>query len=122
MVYGMVKNRWLVKPLQYVANRFLAVARYAGTPELLSARLGGLSIDIMMHLREPWFKALGIRTIFDIGANTGQFAGAAARAFPAAQLYSFEPLPDCYAALAARLANVPRAKAINLGIGSETGE
>ena len=32
------------------------------------------------------------RTVVDVGANRGQFAAVARRLFPAARIYSFEPL------------------------------
>ena len=39
------------------------------------------------------------RTVIDVGANTGQFAVAAARLFDQPAIYCFEPLPDCAARL-----------------------
>lgn len=46
-----------------------------------------------------WMKELNVKTILDIGANTGQFAATARNIFPNAGIYSFEPLPNCYAAI-----------------------
>lgn len=42
---------------------------------------------------------LPIQTVLDVGANRGQFARHALRLFPAARVYSFEPLPDAFADL-----------------------
>src|SRR5690242_8296795 len=42
---------------------------------------------------------LGIRTLLDIGANTGQFAGEATQWLPGLRVYSFEPIPGAFAAL-----------------------
>jgi FkbM family methyltransferase len=45
--------------------------------------------------RERWLRSLGIRTVVDVGANTGQFATFFSNILPDAMIYSFEPLPDC---------------------------
>src|SRR5438132_1013505 len=37
-----------------------------------------------------------INTIFDVGANQGQFATTAIYYYPDATIYSFEPLPDTF--------------------------
>jgi FkbM family methyltransferase len=68
-----------------------------------------------------WLRNAGIKTILDIGANTGQFAKSIHQLFPEAALYSFEPLSDCYEELIANFANVPQFKAFNLALGDETG-
>jgi FkbM family methyltransferase len=39
------------------------------------------------------------RTVIDVGANTGQFAVAAAHLFDQPAMYCFEPAPDCVARL-----------------------
>ena len=39
------------------------------------------------------------QTVIDVGANYGQFAVAAAKIWPATQLYAFEPLPQATTAL-----------------------
>ena len=41
----------------------------------------------------------GIRTVFDLGANAGQFATRVHNWIPNATIYSFEPLKDVYAQL-----------------------
>lgn len=46
--------------------------------------------------RFQWLRSIGIDTIIDIGANTGQFVASIRKKFPDAQIYSFEPLEDCY--------------------------
>jgi FkbM family methyltransferase len=58
--------------------------------------------------RLDWLRNLRCRTVLDIGANTGQFAEFARELFPDADIHSFEPLPDCYAALEARVAGRPK--------------
>lgn len=68
-----------------------------------------------------WLKNMGINTILDIGANTGQFAEKIHQVFPDAVLYSFEPLNDCYEELINKFKNIPQFKAFNLALGDETG-
>ncbi len=55
------------------------------------------------HERVPFDPAL--RTIIDVGAGRGQFALFARRRFPAAQIFSFEPLPDSISKAARVLAD-----------------
>lgn len=60
-------------------------------------------------------------TIFDVGANRGQFALAAAWRFPGAKIVSFEPLPAAVGRLrkaTKRLANI---EIVESALGSETG-
>jgi len=62
--------------------------------------VGSLGFDIRRRTvapgRNEWMRALNIDTVLDIGANIGQFAAQARIDFPAAHIYSFEPLPDCF--------------------------
>jgi FkbM family methyltransferase len=49
--------------------------------------------------RGGWLRSLGVRSVIDVGANTGQFATYVAALLPDATIYSIEPLPDCVAQL-----------------------
>ncbi len=69
-----------------------------------------------------WLKTMEIKTILDIGANTGQFAKQFHEIFPHARLYSFEPLRDCYEELVNNFEGVQQFKAFNLALGNETGK
>ncbi len=68
-------------------------------------------------------RGLGLRPnmVIDAGANIGQFARAAIETFPAADVLSFEPLPDVAARLRANLADCPRVKTIESAVGSTDG-
>lgn len=68
-----------------------------------------------------WCLPLGIRTMLDIGANTGQYARYLHENFPEAAIYSFEPLKDCYAELLTTMKGVPRFKAYNCALGDAEG-
>jgi len=80
---------------------------------------GPLPGAMLRELRMPWLKALGIRTVLDVGANVGQFASLARAAFPTARIVSFEPLPDCHARLQRRFRNDGRFQAMQIALGSK---
>lgn len=61
-------------------------------------------------------------TVIDVGANVGQFAVAAAKLHPKAQVYSFEPTAKCINALKRNTANLPNVKIYPIAIGEEEGE
>lgn len=50
-----------------------------------------------------WIRELGIETVLDIGANTGQFAASIRKVLPDVQIYSFEPIEECYRELSRRM-------------------
>jgi FkbM family methyltransferase len=68
-------------------------------PEAIKLKRKGISYEHYCDLNKKWILDLGIKTILDIGANKGQFARLARAVFPDAKIYSFEPLPDCFAEL-----------------------
>ena len=67
--------------------------------------------------RRDWMTRLQIRTVLDIGANTGQFASYIRDLLPDAFIYSFEPLSDAYAALVKRMRGDIRFRAFNFALG-----
>lgn len=69
-----------------------------------------------------WLKEKKILTIFDIGANAGQFAKLARLLFPEAKIFSFEPIPFVYEQLKANFANDANFEAFNLALGEKNGE
>jgi FkbM family methyltransferase len=69
-----------------------------------------------------WLRKLGIKTVIDIGANTGQFAASMNEIFPDARLYSFEPQKDCYEELLIKFKDVSCFHAFNIALGNEAGE
>ncbi|NJM49203.1 MAG: FkbM family methyltransferase, partial [Alkalinema sp. RU_4_3] len=69
-----------------------------------------------------WLKSYEIKTVLDIGANTGQFAEKARRLFPGAKIYSFEPLASCYQALIGYFEGVEGFQAFNFALGDRSGE
>jgi len=69
-----------------------------------------------------WLVNKGVKTILDIGANTGQAADTFRKIFPEAKIYSFEPLPDCYQELMDNFKDVPLFEAFNIALGDSVGE
>lgn len=68
--------------------------------------LGAVGLDIVRVRPDEKLKLLGLRerglkTILDVGANSGQFAAQALTAFPGARIHSFEPQPDVFRELRA---------------------
>lgn len=70
----------------------------------VKAVLNKFGLDLIRAGNSPSHTLLGlrtrpIRTVIDVGANTGQFAKKISGFFPNAKTYCFEPLPEPYAAL-----------------------
>lgn len=61
-------------------------------------------------------------TVLDVGANVGQFALAALRAFPQARVISFEPVPETAAVLKRNLRGDARAEVRECALGRSDGE
>jgi len=60
--------------------------------------------------------------IIDVGANTGQFAFAAAKFFPRAQVHSFEPLPEAVGNLNNNVSGLSNVTVYPLALGDHEGE
>jgi FkbM family methyltransferase len=58
--------------------------------------------------------ATDLKVVFDVGANEGQTAEYYVRAFPCAQIYSFEPVAATYKSLVERVSKWPRVRAFQL--------
>eukprot|EP01035_Chromulina_nebulosa_P026132 gene26132-34172_t len=69
-------------------------------------------------------KALGChpRTVFDVGANQGQFAGASAWWFPEAKIVSFEPSPTVFRILQRNTSRVSTIECVQSAVGDRRGE
>jgi len=69
-----------------------------------------------------WFQARGFKTIIDVGANTGPFSFAARVCLPDAQIYAFEPLPDCFNQLVKNLTSFGNFTAYQTAVGDQKGQ
>ena len=72
--------------------------------------------------RFRWLHAMDINTVLDIGANTGQFASMMHRILPQSDIYSFEPLADCFERLEKEMAHIKQFRAFQCALGDEDDE
>ncbi|HEX8117742.1 MAG TPA: FkbM family methyltransferase [Pyrinomonadaceae bacterium] len=107
-----------LRDISALVYRGLVMARH---PEAVGLRRRGIDFEHYRNLRRPWLVEAGIKSILDIGANTGQFARLAREVFPGAAVYSFEPLPDCFEQLKTALPPGSDFHPINCALGREEG-
>lgn len=81
-----------------------------------------LSLSFFMLNRDLSKITKNIKTIFDIGANQGQFAIAAKYRFPDSTIYSFEPVPETYETLSRNVSAIKGIHTFNFGLGSKNQE
>ncbi|MCL0040931.1 FkbM family methyltransferase [Thermodesulfovibrionales bacterium] len=86
-----------------------------------------IGLDIIRLSKSPAHSLLGLRnlpikTIIDVGANTGQFARTISKVFPKADIYCFEPLSNPFKELNkwAESQN-GRVKVFNMALGDSEG-
>jgi FkbM family methyltransferase len=93
-------------------------------PFLLASAADGAHLGQLIRLNRHrrWIQSARIRTIVDVGANTGQFSSAMAALLPDASIYSFEPLPNCFAQLSRRLKKRDNFRGFMLALGDQAGE
>lgn len=102
-------------------HKLSSIARYIENPKLLMLRQRGGLPNTFFLLDKPWFHELNIATVIDIGANIGQFAITINTLLPKAQIYSFEPLPECFEQLQSRMQSCNKFVGFNVGLGDKPG-
>ncbi|MCX6819789.1 MAG: FkbM family methyltransferase [Candidatus Adlerbacteria bacterium] len=70
---------------------------------------------------DSYLQPLGIKTVLDIGANTGEFSKEMRTLFPEADIYAFEPLKDCFETIGLKMANDSKFHSFNNALGETTG-
>jgi FkbM family methyltransferase len=75
-----------------------------------------------LNYNADWIKSLGIKTVLDIGANEGQFAGFISKLLPDSDVYSFEPLEMCFNKLKALHRNNTKIHPNNYAVGDDNKE
>ena len=111
-----------MKILSKLSRKVSSFTSYIEDYKLLQVRLEGGIPTLYQELDLPWFRDLGISTVLDIGANIGQSTITLNKLLPDAQIYAFEPIPDCFSQLEHRFNGCGNVKTINLGLGAESGE
>ena len=91
-------------------------------PHLLNVYLRGIPVRMYENLNKRWLLNASIRTVFDVGANTGQFARTIHELLPEAFIYSFEPLSDCCRELQRTMEKAQNFRAFNTALGDREGE
>jgi FkbM family methyltransferase len=104
-----------------VAEKALIAADCMRHPSYVLKRWRGVGLSMFRRLNRPWVRRLGIETVIDIGANVGQFSLVIHEICPAARIYAFEPLPECYEILCRRMSGVQRFRAFNCALGRAKG-
>ena len=97
----------------------LTALRHPGSiPSITAGVLSGAHLGSLLIVlaQRKWLQKAGIRTILDVGAHQGEFASAVLRVLPKVRVYSFEPLPDCHAKLAARFSRHERITSFNVAL------
>lgn len=103
--------------LTKLGRKLARLTEFMDNPGLFRIWRQGIAIDVWGNLNQTWLTTANINTVLDIGANTGQFARLIHEVLPAAIIYSFEPLEDCYEELKQRMQNVDTFTAFNIALG-----
>lgn len=106
--------------LKSLIQGFLSVLGYRLTRLPNQAQIKQANEEEM--LKKLWWKNTGFKTIIDIGSHVGQFVYFALEISPNANIYSFEPLKDCYEELKMKFANFSNFQALNMALGNTTGQ
>jgi len=107
--------------LSSFGRKFYKLMQLIERPKAMRLQLTGISPETYLDLARPWFLDRQFDTVFDVGANKGQFAASVATALPSARVFSIEPLPDVYSELVTLASRYPNIKPINCGVGSSDG-
>jgi FkbM family methyltransferase len=108
--------------LKRIGQKVSRIGDVIQEPRLLNLRLRGIEVRTFEALNKPWLLNSGIRTVFDVGANTGQFARAIHEVLPEAYIYSFEPLSDCFVELQRAMRDVRTFRAFNTALAESDGK
>ena len=89
--------------------------------------LAGIKISLRGKNEVPeqnklkWLTELKIKTVLDIGASKGNAALYFHKLFPEAQIFSFEPLKDCFEIMVEKTKHLPNFKSFNVALSDQIG-
>jgi len=91
---------------------------------LFDTKLGRIACDEVLSGKSyPRLPLAGqVRRIVDVGANVGAATLYFALQFPAAEIWAYEPSPECFALLTANTRDMPRVRCINVGLLDRDGQ
>lgn len=107
--------------LKSFARYMRLAARYAESPASLRVKSDGGIPETFWKLDHPWFHELGLKTVIDVGCNEGQFAICARRLLPTAEIFSFEPIPECRERVERRFRTDSRFRVFDCALGERAG-
>ena len=84
-------------------------------------RVPSVALDISRGHYE-WLRSRNIRTVLDVGANTGQFAMMIREVLPGAAIYSFEPLEEAFSKLLLTGRQLGNMHCMQMALGERSGE
>jgi FkbM family methyltransferase len=106
-IVDLVKNR---RKLREIGRRLSPAEIFGSDRIVLDAELSGLALFKPGHVEK-------LRTIVDVGANTGQWSDALLHCVTPAKLIVIEPMPDSFAALQKKFGSNRRVELHNVAIG-----
>jgi FkbM family methyltransferase len=81
----------------------------------------GLIVKLVRPENNLWLQNRGIKTVLDIGANTGQFANRVDEILPSVKIISFEPIKKCFDELLINTKSI-NVTAFNIALGQENAQ
>jgi len=72
--------------------------------------------------KNKWLKDLNIETIIDVGGSKGNAALQFHALFPSAEIYSFEPLSDCFRIMNEKMGSVAGFRSFNVALSDNKGK
>ncbi len=69
-----------------------------------------------------WLQDMGIKTVLDVGANAGKFTTMISEILSNVNIYSFEPLADCYKELIENTKHIANINYFNFALGEKESE
>ena len=99
-----------------------AVERPGQLPYLFRSAVKGVHIGEFLRINQRWVKEAGIKTVIDIGAHSGEFSSAIRAVLPAAQIYAFEPLPECHEKIRIKFKGDGHYRAFETSLGEHRGQ
>lgn len=85
-------------------------------------RVKGIHVGEFLKMNREWIRRSNIRTIIDIGAHEGEFGSAMRAILPGAQIYAFEPLPECCSRLRGKFKASRTFRAFEVALGENSGK
>jgi FkbM family methyltransferase len=93
--------------------------------KIIRHALNSVGLDVGRYRKKAdplsFLHSHNINTVFDVGANTGQFASEIRAVLQSAQIYSFEPVKKVYAELQHNMQSDMRWKGFNVALGEKKG-